>query len=136
MLNAAAYGVDGSVRTAQEDVRDADLAGVDAVFIDPARRTDGSAGRRAGRSPGQRRLGPGARRTATGLVPGPPAGRVPAVGIKAALRAHREWTRCPAAGKSSSSPSDGILKRGGGLVTVPGLPPATRATLLARWARP
>jgi hypothetical protein len=83
MLNAAAYGVDGSVRTAQGDVRDADLAGVDAVFIDPARRTDGSAGRRAARSPGQRRLGPGASE--------PPlawcldlAGRVPAVGIKAA----------------------------------------------------
>ena len=52
LLNAAAYGVDGSVRTAQGDVREADLAGVDAVFIDPARRTDGSAGRGAGRSPG------------------------------------------------------------------------------------
>jgi hypothetical protein len=83
MLNAAAYGVDGSVRTAQGDVREADLAGVDGVFIDPARRTDGSPGRGAGRSPGQRRLGPGASE--------PPlawcldlAGRVPAVGIKAA----------------------------------------------------
>ena len=83
MLNAAAYGVDGSVRTAQGDVREADLAGVDAVFIDPARRTDASAGRGAARSPGQRRLGPGASE--------PPlawclelAGRVPAVGIKAA----------------------------------------------------
>jgi THUMP domain-like/RNA cap guanine-N2 methyltransferase len=84
MLNAAAYGVDGSVRTARGDVREADLAGVDAVFIDPARRTDASPGRRGtGRSPGQRRLGPGASE--------PPlawcldlAGRVPAVGIKAA----------------------------------------------------
>jgi hypothetical protein len=83
MLNAAAYGVDGSVRTAQGDVREADLAGVDAVFIDPARRTDGSPGRGTGRGPGQRRLGPGASE--------PPlawcldlAGRVPAVGIKAA----------------------------------------------------
>lgn len=79
MLNAAAYGVDGSVRTAQGDVREADLAGVEAVFIDPARRTDGS----PGRGTGQRRLGPGASE--------PPlawcldlAGRVPALGIKAA----------------------------------------------------
>ena len=83
LLNAAAYGVDGSVRTVQADVREADLSGVGAVFIDPARRTDGRPGRRAGRSPGQRRLGPGASE--------PPlawcldlAGRVPAVGIKAA----------------------------------------------------
>jgi hypothetical protein len=83
MLNAAAYGVDGSVRTAQGDVRDADLAGVDAVFIDPARRTDGSAGRRAGRSPGQRRLGPGASEPSLAWCLDL-AGRVPAVGIKAA----------------------------------------------------
>jgi hypothetical protein len=79
LLNAAAYGVGGSVRTAQGDVRDADLSGVGAVFIDPARRTDGPPGR--GTAP--RRLGPGASE--------PPlawcldlAGRVPAVGIKAA----------------------------------------------------
>lgn len=71
ILNAAAYGVGGSVRAVRADVRETDLAGVDAVFVDPARRT------------GQRRLGPGASE--------PPldwcldlAGRVPAVGIKAA----------------------------------------------------
>jgi SAM-dependent methyltransferase len=74
-LNAAAYGVGGSVRPVQGDVREAALAGVDAVFIDPSRRTAGSTG--------GRRLGPGASE--------PPlawcldlAGRVPAVGIKAA----------------------------------------------------
>ena len=39
MLNAAAYGVHGSVAPARDDVREADLAGVGAVFIDPARRT-------------------------------------------------------------------------------------------------
>ena len=44
------------------DVREADLAGVDAVFIDPARRTD------------KRRLGP-VRRAAPGLVPGPGGAR-------------------------------------------------------------
>jgi hypothetical protein len=70
-LNAAAYGVAGSVRAEQCDVRQAGLAGVEAVFADPARRTQ------------RHRLGPGASE--------PPlawcldlAGRVPAVGIKAA----------------------------------------------------
>ncbi len=71
MLNAAAYGVGSSVQPTRADVREADLAGVDAVFIDPARRTD------------KRRLGPGASE--------PPldwcldlAGRVAGLGIKAA----------------------------------------------------
>lgn len=41
--NAAAYGVADRVRTLRADVREVDLAGVDAVFVDPARR---SAGRR------------------------------------------------------------------------------------------
>jgi hypothetical protein len=71
MLNAAAYGVDGSVRPARGDVREADLAGVDAVFIDPARRTE------------HRRLGPGASEPPLEWCLGL-AGRVPAVGIKAA----------------------------------------------------
>jgi hypothetical protein len=39
--NAAAYGVAGNVQTVAADVRDVDLAGVDAVFIDPARRRGG-----------------------------------------------------------------------------------------------
>ena len=71
MLNAAAYGVGGSVQAARADVREADLAGVDAVFIDPARRTE------------THRLRPGASE--------PPldwcldlAGRVAGLGIKAA----------------------------------------------------
>jgi SAM-dependent methyltransferase len=38
--NAEVHGVAGNVTTAEGDVRDADLAEVDAVFIDPARRTD------------------------------------------------------------------------------------------------
>jgi hypothetical protein len=37
--NAEAYGVAGRVTTVLADVRDADLTGVQAVFIDPARRT-------------------------------------------------------------------------------------------------
>jgi SAM-dependent methyltransferase len=71
LLNAAAYGVDGSARPARGDVREADLAGVDAVFIDPARRTE------------NRRLGPGASEPPLDWCLGL-AGRVPAVGIKAA----------------------------------------------------
>jgi hypothetical protein len=39
--NAAAYGVAGNVRVALADVREVGLAGVDAVFIDPARRAGG-----------------------------------------------------------------------------------------------
>jgi hypothetical protein len=71
LLNAAAYGVHSSVRPARGDVREADLAGVDAVFIDPARRTE------------HRRLGPGASEPPLEWCLGL-AGRVPAVGIKAA----------------------------------------------------
>ncbi|MCW0213983.1 MAG: class I SAM-dependent methyltransferase [Pseudonocardia sp.] len=37
--NARAYGVAENVRTLRADVRDAPLAGADAVFVDPARRT-------------------------------------------------------------------------------------------------
>jgi SAM-dependent methyltransferase len=69
--NAAVYGVSGAVRTWAGDVRDAPLAGIDAVFIDPARR-DGSRRLRVGESE-------------------PPlgwclslAGQIPHVGIKAA----------------------------------------------------
>ncbi len=71
MLNAAAYGVDGSVRTARGDAREADLAGVEAVFIDPARRTQ------------KRRLGPGVSEPPLAWCLGL-ASQIPAVGIKAA----------------------------------------------------
>ena len=71
MLNAAAYGVDGSVRAARGDVREAGLGGVEAVFIDPARRTQ------------KRRLGPGASEPPLAWCLGL-AGQVPAVGIKTA----------------------------------------------------
>ena len=37
--NAAVYGRADHVRTATDDVRDVSLAGIDAVFIDPARRS-------------------------------------------------------------------------------------------------
>ncbi len=40
MLNARAYGVDHNVTSVQSDVRDVSLDGVDAVFIDPARRSE------------------------------------------------------------------------------------------------
>jgi hypothetical protein len=39
-LNTAAYGVGDGVRALAADVRAVDLAGLDAAFIDPARRTD------------------------------------------------------------------------------------------------
>jgi SAM-dependent methyltransferase len=75
--NAAAYGVADGVRFEHRDVRDADLAGVPAAFIDPARRT------------GRGRLRPGASE--------PPlawcldlAGQVSRLGIKAAPGIPRE----------------------------------------------
>lgn len=40
MLNAKAYGVADRVTPVCSDVRDTPLAGIDAVFIDPARRSD------------------------------------------------------------------------------------------------
>jgi hypothetical protein len=39
--NAGVYGAAGGVTTARQDVREVALAGVDAVFIDPARRAGG-----------------------------------------------------------------------------------------------
>jgi THUMP domain-containing protein/RNA cap guanine-N2 methyltransferase len=41
LANAAVYGVAGQVQAEQQDVRLARLAGVDAAFIDPARRASG-----------------------------------------------------------------------------------------------
>jgi hypothetical protein len=69
-LNAALYGA-AAITTLQEDVRNVPLASIDAIFLDPARRT------------GDRRLGHGQSEPSLewcfGLVE-----RVPAVGIKAA----------------------------------------------------
>ena len=71
VANAGAYGLRDRIDPRLADARDVDLAGIDAVFIDPARRTERG-------------------RTATG-VSEPPldwcvelAARVPAVGIKTA----------------------------------------------------
>ncbi|MDQ4012057.1 MAG: class I SAM-dependent methyltransferase [Actinomycetota bacterium] len=41
VLNAEVYGVATGVRTVHADVRSVDLTGVDAVFVDPARRSGG-----------------------------------------------------------------------------------------------
>jgi hypothetical protein len=68
-LNARAYG--GEARLLEADVRDVDLAGTDAVFVDPARRADG------------RRLGPARTEPELDWCFGL-AERVPHVGIKAA----------------------------------------------------
>ncbi|MGH3157223.1 MAG: class I SAM-dependent methyltransferase [Streptosporangiaceae bacterium] len=69
--NAGVYGVAGHVTVATADVRDADLTGVPGVFVDPARRT------------GQRRLRAGDSEPPLGWCLAL-AGRIPAVGIKAA----------------------------------------------------
>ncbi|MDQ3762012.1 MAG: class I SAM-dependent methyltransferase [Actinomycetota bacterium] len=42
MLNAAAYAVAGAVTAVHADVREVDLSGIDAVFVDPARRAQGN----------------------------------------------------------------------------------------------
>lgn len=41
VLNAQVYGVAAGVRAVRADVRSVDLAGIDGVFIDPARRSGG-----------------------------------------------------------------------------------------------
>jgi SAM-dependent methyltransferase len=69
--NADTYGVASQVSTVTADVREADLAGVQAVFIDPARRTD------------RRRLRPGDSEPPLGWCLAL-ADRVGQVGIKAA----------------------------------------------------
>jgi THUMP domain-containing protein/RNA cap guanine-N2 methyltransferase len=75
--NAAVYGVGGDLTTVVAEVREVDLSGIDAAFIDPARRS------------GDRRLRPGTSepplRWCLGL-----AARVAAVGIKAAPGIPRE----------------------------------------------
>lgn len=45
-LNARVYDARAAIRTIEVDVRDADLTGVDAVFVDPARRVAGPGGSR------------------------------------------------------------------------------------------
>jgi hypothetical protein len=69
--NAEAYGAAGGVTPVQSDVRDVDLAGLDAIFIDPARRASG------------RRLRAGQSEPPLEWCLGL-AGRIGAVGIKAA----------------------------------------------------
>ena len=83
--NAAVYGAAENVRALVADVRDLRLAGLDAVFIDPARRSGpGTAAGRGGGSSGA------ARRFRAGLSEPPLewcfalADRVPAVCVKAA----------------------------------------------------
>jgi SAM-dependent methyltransferase len=69
--NSEVYGVAGNVSAVQADVRDVGLAGVDAVFVDPARRS------------GQRRMRAGDSEPPLGWCVRL-AGRVGRVGIKAA----------------------------------------------------
>jgi hypothetical protein len=70
-LNAAVYGLAERVETREADVREVDLTGIDAVFVDPARRI---ADRRLGRDRSEPPLA-----WCLSLVE-----RVPAVGVKAA----------------------------------------------------
>jgi hypothetical protein len=89
--NAGVYGVADRVRACVADVRDISLTGLDAVFIDPARRGGSPAGPSTGTRPGARAGSPaGTRRFRTGLSEPPLdwclslAERVPAVCVKAA----------------------------------------------------
>jgi hypothetical protein len=77
VLNAQVYGVAAGVRAVRADVRSVDLAGIDGVFIDPARRSGG------------RRLRTGQSEPPLGWCLGL-AASVPAVGIKLAPGLDRE----------------------------------------------
>ena len=111
VLNAGVYGVAGAVRAVRADVRAADLDGVEAVFIDPARRADRSPDRGTGRGPDRSpgRAGP------RGWVPAPasrrwtgawpwPGGCPPWVSRP---RRGSRGTPCPRAGNWNSSRSGG-----------------------------
>ena len=134
MLNAAACGVGRCAQAVQADVREADLAGVDAVFIDPG--------------PAYRRppAGPRRERTVPGLVPGPGRAR-PRDGYQGGPRDR--------AGRGTRRLGTGVRRRragpegSGGLVAVPGRPghpghhPARRPhahpagqARRSRWPRP
>lgn len=71
LANAAVYGVAAQVQAEQQDVRQAELAGVSAAFIDPARRSGG------------RRLRPDAADPPLGWCLGL-ASQIPSLGIKTA----------------------------------------------------
>jgi hypothetical protein len=75
-LNAAVYGAEA--RLLEADVRDVDLTGINAVFVDPARRVEGG-----------RRLGPGRSEPELDWCFGL-AEHVPHIGIKAAPGLPRE----------------------------------------------
>src|SRR6266550_1939591 len=75
-VNAAVYGAE--VRALRADVRDVDLGGIDAVFVDPARRVEGG-----------RRLGPGRSEPELDWCFGL-AEQLPHIGIKAAPGLPRE----------------------------------------------
>jgi len=90
VANAGAYGAAADVTAVAADVRGLRLRGVDAVFIDPARRA------------GQRRLRAG---TATPRWTGAWAWRTPSPGRGSRRRPGSRTTRSPPPGNWSSSPS-------------------------------
>ncbi len=89
LYNAAVYGRADRVRAMVADVRDVRLAGLDAVFVDPARRS-GSGTASAGPAAGAGTAGSTARRFRAGFSEPPLdwcaalAGQVPAICVKAA----------------------------------------------------
>ena len=91
--NAEVYGETGNVRALVADVRDVSLSGLDAVFIDPARRSGPGAASAGSAAPSTNRGGgsPGAAQRFRPGLSEPPldwcfalAARVPAVCVKAA----------------------------------------------------
>jgi SAM-dependent methyltransferase len=129
--NAEVCGVGAAVTPVQSDVRDADLSGVDAIFVDPARRS-GSRRLPAGRSepPLEWCLGLAAKVGAVGIkaAPGlphqavPPGWELEFIAIGRALKEAVAWSPALAAGVTRAT----ILPQGHTLVPGPGPPVQVR----------
>ncbi len=125
LANADVYGVAAGLTTVHDDVRDVELMGVDAVFIDPARRTGGRR-LRAGDSepPLDWCLAVAERVAAVGIkaAPGLPHGAVPHgwelefIAIGRDLKEAVAWSPALAAGATRAT----ILPEGHTLVPEPG----------------
>jgi SAM-dependent methyltransferase len=129
--NAEVCGVAKAVTPLQSDVRDVDLAGVDAIFVDPARRA-GRRRLRPGHSepPLQWCLGLAERIDAVGIkaAPGlpheavPPGWELEFIAIGRALKEAVAWSPALATGATRAT----ILPQGHTLVPEPGPPVQVR----------
>jgi hypothetical protein len=132
LANAGAYGVAAGVTAVAADVRDASLRGIDAAFIDPARRT-GQRRLRAGDSEPQLAwclgLADTVARTGIKAAPGlprdavPPAWELEFIAVRRELKEAVAWSPALATAATRAT----ILPGGHTLTAAPGGPVRVRA---------